>query len=208
MSSVIRWIAAAFLVRDEMRRRMDVRYETATIRWPTSWYYRRGFQMKRTITALISFTMLCYVSMNYGQAEENLKPDVFTVVEAGGNVFQKGTVKDTLVRLTVGETLNQDAFISIVKDGTLKLKRASGEEIVLKGPSQGKLQDLLTKKPVPGDFVRKTLSKIPAAKGDEKKVDMSTQSAGLTRGAKSPRKSMPYIWKVKKKAQQSDNESK
>ena len=85
------------------------------------------------------------------------------------------------------------------------MKKASGEEIVLKGPSQGKLQDLLTAKTSPSeDFVRKTLSKIPAAKEDDKKVDISTTSAGLTRGAKNPRKSMPYIWKVKTKAKEPD----
>jgi hypothetical protein len=57
---------------------------------------------------------------------------------------------------------------------------------------------------LPGDFVKKTLSKVPAVKENEKKVGISTQSAGLTRGAQSPRKSMPYIWKVKKKSQESD----
>ncbi|UCE17325.1 MAG: hypothetical protein JSV84_10515 [Gemmatimonadota bacterium] len=161
--------------------------------------------MKRAIAVLISFTVLWCVPMNSSHAEDEGQAGAFTVEEVEGSALQKKSEKDTLIQVSVGEEISQDAVLRIAKDASLKLKKASGEIVVLGGPSQGELQDLLKAKTSPSeDFIKKTLSKIPAVEGDEKKVDISTQSTGLTRGAHSPRKSMPYIWKVKKNAAASE----
>ena len=202
---VIRWLAGVFDALDEMVREMILQYTAATIRWRTLCFYGRGLHMKTAMAVVMSLAMLCCVSVNSGHGEENPKTEGFTVTEVTGYIFHRLSEKDTLIQVEVGKTISQDSFISIVKGASLKLKKASGELIIFEGPSEGTLKDLLAEKEAPTrEFVKKTLSKIPGVKGDERKVDISTQSAGLTRGAKSPVKSMPYIWKVKKKAEESD----
>ena len=81
--------------------------------------------MKRTIAALISFAMLCCVSVMYGQAEEKRTTEALTVLEVKGDIFQKSSNKDTLVRIEVGEALDRDVVLDIVGDGSLKMKKAS-----------------------------------------------------------------------------------
>ena len=188
-----------------MKKEESIQKKTSSIiRWSGVNFNRRGLLMKQAMAVLISLTVLCCVSLDYGYAERNTKVEVYTVIELSGDVVQKSSGKDTLLQVTVGDTLNHDAVLNIVKDGTLKIKSPSGKEIVLEGPCQGELKDLVAEKRVPsGDFVKNTLFKIPALKENEKKVDISTTSAGLTRGAESPRKSMPYIWKVKKSSKKS-----
>jgi hypothetical protein len=114
---------------------------SSIIRWCGVNFNRRGLQMKRAMTVLISFIILCCVSMDYGYAEKNKKTEAYTVMEVSGDIFQKSGEQDTLVQVTVGEALNQDAVLNIVKDASLKMKDPDGKNIVLEGPSQGELKE-------------------------------------------------------------------
>ena len=140
------------------------------------------------------------VSIGKGYAAEEKANSEYTVVDLKGSVEMKLTASDSLRRITNKMTLQPERELVMAKDATLKLKNEKGDEVILEGPMMGKLEQLLLLQKSKTAFVKKTLDKIPAAAGGEKKVDISTQSAGMTRGAKPHVRRMPYIWKVKKSA--------
>ena len=147
----------------------------------------------------VSLSLLFCSSMCLGDTFKDREMSGYTVVDRKGSVSLRSTKTDSLTPVEVNETLLPDQILVIEQGASLKVRGITGEEVVLEGPKKGMLQSLLSsKKTGIREFVKKTLSKIPTAKVSEKKIDISTQSAGLTRGAKSSRKPMPYIWKVKR----------
>ncbi|MFQ6091715.1 MAG: hypothetical protein ACE5OR_03370 [bacterium] len=159
----------------------------------------------KMVTLSVAFSLLCCLSISYSDALQDRKPEGFPVVEVKGTVSVKSSETATPSSVKVDGLLLPDQLLNLEKGACLKLRRPSGEVVVLDGPAEGTVQDLLSsKKPGVVEFVQKTLKKIPAAKRGEGKVEISTQSAGLTRGAKSRREPMPYIWKIKKQPKKSE----
>lgn len=158
----------------------------------------------RMIVVVGLFLLLCS-SICLGDTTEVREIIGATVLDQKGSVSVKKAGTDSLTPVEINETLGPDQILVIEKGASLELRGAAGENIVLEGPKKGALQSLLlAEKSGIGEFVKKTLDKIPTVKGGEKKVDISTQAAGFTRGARSHRKPMPYIWKVKKSKEESD----
>lgn len=153
----------------------------------------------------VSLSILFSTSIHIGYASEETE---YTVIGSKGSIQVNLTTSDSLIQVTDNMTLQQDRMIVMAEDASLKLKRGTEEEIVLAGPMKGKLGILLVLQKSKETFVKKTLDKIPAATGSEKKVDISTQSAAMTRGAKPHARQMPYIWKVKKTDKTSSNTKK
>ena len=162
--------------------------------------------LMKTILIKSIFLLMC-VSVCLGETQGDRTKDTWTVVDQTGRVFLKEAKTDSLAPIEVNEMLVSDQVLVIGKGASIRLKNPSGQDVVLEGPKKGTLQTLLSfRRTEMGDLVKKTLDKIPAVKGGEKRVKISTQAAGFTRGAKSQRKPMPYIWKVKKSKEKSDKQ--
>jgi hypothetical protein len=147
---------------------------------------------------LFILSMICLIPAGNAQAVDEKKPETYTIMDVKGDVLWRAS-EDTLVRPVEVNGNVLSTYILEMKEGSsLKLKESSGGEVVLQGAMKGTVGGLVAAtRSETSDFVKRTLSKIPTAKDGEKKIDISTPSAGLTRAAKAQKKPMPYIWKVK-----------
>ena len=153
------------------------------------------------MAVLMSFNVLC-------TAEEQETMPVYTIVELKGDVRAKVAPSDSFSTISKNMGLKTDLELMMAKGSSLKIRVTEGDEVVLEGPMSGTLERLLILQKAREILVKKTLDKIPEASGSEKKVEISTQSTSMTRGAKPQAKPMPYIWKVNKRAKTSSTDNK
>ena len=161
--------------------------------------------MTRTVDLFLLLSLLCCFSLSPSGGLEGAHAEGFTVEDVKGNAWVTKSGSDTLSAVEVGTRLLAQQFVTIETGAALKLKPGSGDVVVLQGPVEGTVHDLLSARLVRAEgFVRSTLDKIPAAQRGERKVGISTPSAGLTRGAKSRTAKMPYIWKIQRRPKQAE----
>ena len=176
---------------------------------------RPGKNRRKTVST-IHWCLLLTVSVPFllaftagGRAEEEKTMPVYAVVDLKGQVQVRSATADSLSTLLSTEmALRPDQELVLAKDASLKIRVTEGAEMVLEGPMQGKLDHLLLLQKSKDALVKKTLDKIPAVTENETKVEMSSQTAGMTRGAKLHQRPMPYIWKIQKSQRTSSTESK